>query len=145
MHVRIPKRSSHVGPDVEKVSLEDLFSSSDFISLHAPLTTETRDLINADSISIMKSSALLINTGRGGLINESDLREGLLRGQIAGAALDVLSLEPPTDKNPLIMTKNVLVTPHMAWRSKEAREALIRIVSENIVNFSNDIPSNRLV
>jgi glycerate dehydrogenase len=122
---------------VLKVDFEELCRSCHFISLHAPLTTENTEIICKKSLALMRADCTIINTGRGGLINEDDLAWAISTGKIAGAALDVLSIEPPPASNRLIQLPGVLITPHMAWRSIEARNALIAIVAKNIQNFSN--------
>ncbi|HFA48593.1 MAG TPA: D-2-hydroxyacid dehydrogenase [Bacteroidetes bacterium] len=129
-------------PQIEYVSLERLFSESDVLSLHAPLTEENRGIVNAARLSKMKPSALLINTGRGGLVNELDLKNALLNGTIAGAGLDVLSQEPPPAGHPLTGLPNCLVTPHHAWATRESRQRLIGIVAENIKAFLAGRPKN---
>ena len=129
-------------PGIEYVPLERLFAESDVLSLHAPLTAENEGIINTHNIAMMKPTAFLINTGRGGLVNETDLKNALLEGRLAGAGLDVLSKEPPPVDHPLIGLKNCLVTPHQAWATKESRERLIQIVADNIKAFVNGQPQN---
>ncbi|WP_149241804.1 D-2-hydroxyacid dehydrogenase [Dyadobacter sp. 32] len=125
---------------IEMVSLEDVFRKSDVISLHCPLTDETRELINRDRLSWMKSNALLLNTGRGPLINEEDLAEALKKNVIAGAGLDVLSSEPPAATNPLLSAPNCIITPHIAWASFEARKRLLQMVADNLKAFERGEP-----
>ncbi|MCB0664461.1 MAG: D-2-hydroxyacid dehydrogenase [Saprospiraceae bacterium] len=144
MNVLVIKRDS-AAPGAEQVEKEDLFRNSHFISLHAPLNEETREIINRDSLRLMRPEAVIVNTGRGGLINETDLLEALRNEQISGAVLDVLSVEPPSATNPLLHARNVLITPHMAWRSLEARKELIAIVAKNIENLSENNDENRVV
>ncbi len=127
---------------IEIKELEAIFKESDIISLHCPLNSETNQLISKDSISLMKKSSFLINTARGGLINEEDLAEALINQTIAGAALDVLSVEPPSVLNPLISAPNCIITPHIAWGSVESRKKLIKIAEENILSFLNGKPIN---
>lgn len=115
--------------------LDSLFADSDFISLHLPLKMDNKQFVNKDLIGRMKASAFLINTARGQLINEQDLADALNSGQIAGAALDVLSTEPPSVDNPLLNAKNCIITPHNAWMSKEARERIMKISFQNIKAF----------
>lgn len=137
------KNSSKGSPEnVALVDLKTLFSNSDFLTLHAPLTTDNQGIININVLNQMKSSAILINTGRGGLINESDLKTALEKEIIAGAALDVLSEEPPQNGNVLIGAKNCLITPHNAWMSQESRKRLIQESSENIKAFLKGNPKN---
>jgi glycerate dehydrogenase len=126
----------------ENVSLDDLFSQADVISLHCPLTAETNGLVNAKRLASMKSSAFLINTGRGPLIDEAALADALNRGQIAGAGLDVLSKEPPAADNPLFAAKNCFITPHIAWATKAARERLFATAVANVRAFLVGAPQN---
>ncbi len=127
-------------PGVEYVGLEKLFANSDVLTLHAPLSEENAGVVNANNLSLMKPSAYLINTGRGGLVNEADVRKALLEGKIAGAGLDVLSKEPPPPGHPLIGLKNCILTPHQAWATQESRGRLIQIVAENISAFLEGKP-----
>ncbi len=132
-------------PSPGAVDLPTLFSQSDFITLHAPLNDATRYLINRETLALMKSSAKLINTGRGALIDETALLDALVERRIAGAALDVLTFEPPHHDHPLFSAPGVLVTPHMAWSSVEARRRLLEIVAANIARLSADDLTNRVV
>lgn len=120
-----------------RVSLHELLARADFISLHCPLTEQTKAFINAERLQYMKPSAFLINTARGGLICEADLLTALQTHQIAGAALDVLSLEPPTTDNPLLQNSlpNLIITPHIAWASRSARQTLIEQLADIISSF----------
>lgn len=129
-------------PGVQFVHLEELFETSDYISLHAPLTTDNVGIVNESLLKLMKPTAYLINTGRGPLINEIDLREVLEEGKIGGAALDVLSKEPPAKDHPLIGLKNCIITPHVAWASVEARQRLMNGTVENVKAFLNGNPRN---
>ncbi|MBR6739657.1 MAG: D-2-hydroxyacid dehydrogenase [Clostridia bacterium] len=129
-------------PDFVWAGLEELFEKADFISLHCPLTPDNTGMINAANISLMKPTAFLINTARGGLINETDLAGALNSGKIAGAALDVLSTEPPSPDNPLLKAKNVTISPHIAWATLEARRRLMAVAAENIVAFLNGKTQN---
>lgn len=130
------------GTSVPRVSWERLFAESDVVTLHAPLTDETKEMIDAQTLALMKPTSFLINTGRGGLINEADLAEALNKGGIAGAALDVLSVEPPSATNPLLSAKNCLITPHIAWATLEARKRLMGITIENLQAFLNGTSIN---
>jgi glycerate dehydrogenase len=123
-----------------RVSLHELLARADFISLHCPLTEQTKAFINAERLQQMKPSAFLINTARGGLICEADLLTALQTHQIAGAALDVLSLEPPTTDNPLLQTSlpNLIITPHIAWASRSARQTLIEQLADIISSFQTN-------
>ena len=129
-------------PEVQLVNLETLFKESDVLSLHAPLTTENTGIINQQNLGRMKKAAFLINTGRGGLVNELALKTALLNGQIAGAGLDVLSQEPPPLNHLLLGIPNCLITPHHAWATNASRGRLIGIVAENIRAFLAGTPQN---
>ena len=130
-------------PDgIEKVTLSGLFSSSDIISLHCPLTTQTAQLINAESISEMKTGVILINTGRGPLVDEKAVAEALKSGKIRAFCADVLSTEPPAGDNPLLAAPNTYITPHIAWATKEARERLMKIAGSNLKSFLSGKPVN---
>lgn len=124
-------------PQWPRLPLAEFLPSSDAISLHCPLTPETQGLINADTLGLMKQGAWLINTGRGELIDEAALLAALRSGKLGGAALDVLSREPPPADHPLLKAglPNLLITPHTAWSSRESRQRLIEIVAENIRAF----------
>ncbi|SEQ74916.1 glycerate dehydrogenase [Hyunsoonleella jejuensis] len=124
------------------VELEDVFKNSDFISLHCPLTSKTEGLINKSSLDIMKTSAFLINTSRGPLIVEKDLAEALNNKKLAGAAVDVISEEPMKEGNPLLNAQNCIITPHIAWAPKEARQRLMDITIENLKAFLEGNPQN---
>ncbi len=116
---------------------EELLAQADIVSLHCPLTPQTENLINAESLSIMKPSAVIINTSRGGLIDAQALADALNEGRISGAGIDVLPVEPPPIDNPLFNAKNCLVTPHIAWATKESRLRLMDVVIGNIKSFLN--------
>jgi len=122
--------------------LERVLRASDVISLHAPLTPETREIINATTLRLMKPTAFLINTSRGPLINEADLAAALNEGRLAGAGLDVLSTEPPPADNPLIAARNCLITPHVAWAARGSRQRLLNLAVENIQAFVAKTPRN---
>ena len=128
--------------DIAIVGLDDLFAQSDVISLHCPLTPETKHLVNAARLSRMKRTAFLVNTSRGALIDEQALAEALNDERIAGAALDVLSVEPPPLNNPLLRAKNCVVTPHIAWATRAARARLLAAAAENVRAFLNGHPIN---
>ena len=121
---------------------EELFQQADIITLHCPLTDSTNQLINQANLSKMKKSAILINTGRGQIIDEAALANALNNQEIAGAGLDVLSSEPPQSSNPLLSAKNCAITPHIAWASVEARTRLMNIVCDNINAYLSGNPSN---
>lgn len=136
------KRASE--DNVEFVNADTLFTQSDVISLHCPLTPETKGIINKDSIEKMKSNAIIINTARGPLIIEDDLADALGKGKIAGAAVDVASVEPIDAGNPLLKAKNCIVTPHIAWATREARIRLLNSAIENLEMFLKGSPINRV-
>lgn len=124
------------------VDLDTLFRESDFISLHCPQTAETVNLINRETIAQMKDGAMLINTARGGLVDESALLEALESGKLRGAAVDVVSQEPMKADNPLLATRKCIITPHIAWAPVESRQRLLDCVVENIRAFLNGNPQN---
>jgi glycerate dehydrogenase len=128
--------------NASSVSLETLFSTSDFISLHCPLRPDNEQFVNRHLLSKMKSSAFLINTSRGQLINEQELADALNQNKIAGAALDVLSKEPPLSTNPLFTAENCIITPHNAWISREASSRLLNTSIQNIKAFLDGKPVN---
>ena len=122
---------------IKKMDLDELFAECDVISLHCPLTPDTKEMVNADRLSKMKSNAILINTGRGPLINEQDLANALNEGRIAAAGLDVLSVEPSVEGNPLLTARNCFITPHIAWATLEARTRLMEIAVQNLKSYLN--------
>lgn len=124
------------------MSLEELLRRSDVVSLHCPLTADNTRMINAERLALMKPSAFLINTSRGPLIDEAALATALEKGTIAGAAADVLSVEPPVANNPLISAKNCLVTPHISWATTAARSRLMDITVANVKAFLDGKPQN---
>jgi glycerate dehydrogenase len=128
--------------DTEMVDLDELLRRSDAVSLHCPLTADNRGMINSARISLMKTSALLINTARGPLVVEQDLADALNAGKLGGAGLDVLPVEPPRNGSPLFGAKNCIVTPHIAWATREARARLMDIAVENLRAFLNGQPRN---
>lgn len=128
--------------DARQVELNTLFEESDFISINCPLTPENTGFINKVAISKMKPTVFLVNTGRGPLINEQDLADAVNSGKIAGAGLDVLSVEPAKSDNPLITAKNCYITPHIAWATFEARSRLMKIAAENLKAFKKGTPIN---
>ncbi|GGC06986.1 D-2-hydroxyacid dehydrogenase [Dyadobacter sediminis] len=120
---------------VEMTTLENVFKNSDVVSLHCPLTDETKEMVNAQRLATMKPNAIILNTGRGPLIQETDLADALKKGIIAGAGLDVLSAEPPKPDNPLLSAPNCVITPHVAWATFEARKRLLQIAADNLDSF----------
>ena len=136
----IPKE--YLTGNLSQVSLEELLSESDVISLHCPLFPETKGIINKDTISRMKDGVLIINDSRGPLIVEEDLRDALISGKVAGAAVDVVSTEPIQMDNPLLTAPNMIITPHIAWAPKEARQRLMDIAIDNLKAYLNGSPIN---
>ena len=120
---------------IKKMDLDELFAECDVISLHCPLTPDTKEMVNAERLSKMKKNAILINTGRGPLINEQDLADALNEGRIAAAGLDVLSVEPSVEGNPLLTARNCFITPHIAWATLEARTRLMDIAVQNLKSY----------
>ena len=131
-----------ISDGVRLTTLENVLSLSDIVSLHCPLFAETAGMINKETIAIMKHGAFLINTSRGGVLNEQDVADALADGRLAGAGLDVLSTEPPKPDNPLLSAPNCVITPHIAWATREARTRLIRVLEENLVAFLAGTPQN---
>src|SRR5690606_11926165 len=125
-------------------SLDELYAKSDVISLHCPLTEENKGMINKDSIQKMKDDVLIINTARGALIQEADLAEALNNEKVGGAAVDVVSSEPIKENNPLLHAKNCIITPHIAWATKEARQRLLEIAVDNVKSFLTGNPINKV-
>jgi glycerate dehydrogenase len=120
---------------IKKMELDELFGECDVVSLHCPLTPDTKEMVNAERLSKMKPNAILINTGRGPLINEQDLADALNGGKIAAAGLDVLSVEPSVEGNPLLGARNCFITPHIAWATLEARTRLMDIAVQNLKSY----------
>jgi len=139
------KLSLQLPPEIKKMELDELFSECDFISLHCPLTEETEELVGARRLSLMKPTAVLINTARGQLVNEQALADALNTGKIYAAGVDVLSSEPPLADNPLLTAKNCYITPHIAWASFEARERLMGIMLDNVKAYIAGKPTNNIV
>jgi glycerate dehydrogenase len=129
------RRKDRSDVKVPVMEIDDLFRVSDVVSLHCPLTPETRELVNERRLAVMKPSAFLLNTSRGPLVNESALAAALNEGRLAGAGLDVLTVEPPDAKNPLFTAKNCLITPHIAWASRAARGRLMDTAMANVKAF----------
>ncbi|SFC14858.1 D-2-hydroxyacid dehydrogenase [Pragia fontium] len=129
-------------PNIRVVSLDQLLAESDVISLHCPLTDQNTGIINQNSITKMKTGVMLINTSRGGLIVEQDLADALNSGKVAGAGLDVLSIEPPSKDNPLLNARHCIITPHIAWAPKEARLRMMDITVNNLKCYIAGKPQN---
>ena len=139
VHTRTPKAN---GDGIRYVSLDELLENSDYITLHCPLNEQTKYMINKEAISKMKTSAVIVNTGRGPLINEADLCEALAAKRIAGAGLDVQEVEPPAEDSPLYTLDNVIITPHMGWKGLETRQRLVGIIRDNVQAFFKGEPIN---
>lgn len=139
IHTRTPKAD---GDGIRYVSLDELLENSDYITLHCPLNDQTKHMINKDAIAKMKPNAVIVNTGRGPLINEADLCEALAAKRIAGAGLDVQEVEPPAEDSPLYTLDNVIITPHMGWKGLETRQRLVGIIRDNVQAFFKGEPIN---
>ena len=142
MKVKALSSKTSLPAGIEKASLEELLATSDVLSLHCPLTENTRHLINADTLRQMKSTAILINTGRGPLIDDQAVAEALADGRLAAFCADVLTEEPPKADNPLLKQPNAFFTPHIAWASKEARIRLLQVATDNVRAFIGGKPVN---
>jgi glycerate dehydrogenase len=136
------KSQDQLPAGIEKADLQTLLSSADVLSLHCPLTDKTRHLINADTLRQMKPTAILINTGRGPLIDDQAVADALQEGRLGAFCADVLTTEPPASSNPLLTQTNAFITPHIAWASTEARIRLIQIATDNVRAFISDKPQN---
>lgn len=136
------KEPKEIPNGINKASIDNILSDSDIISLHCPLTEQTRELINKDSIAKMKRSVIVVNTGRGPLVNEEDVANALHNGLIGAYCADVMCSEPPSADNPLFVEQNAYITPHVAWASKEARIRLMDIAEKNIHSFLSRKPIN---
>ena len=139
VHTRTPKAD---GDGIRYVSLDELLANSDYVTLHCPLNEQTKHLINKETIGKMKPNAVIVNTGRGPLINEKDLCEALAAKRIAGAGLDVQEVEPPAEDSPLYTLDNVIITPHMGWKGLETRQRLVGIIRDNVQAFFKGEPIN---
>ena len=136
------KRVEDLPSGIIKRTMAELLAESDVVSLHCPLTPDTRHLINRETIGRMKPSAILINTGRGPLVNEQDVAEALKAGRLRAYCADVLSEEPPRADNPLLQCENAFITPHIAWATEEARTRLIAVAIDNVKSFVEGMPKN---
>ena len=145
MNVLVNSRSAKDMPEgCRQVSREELLRESDVVTIHCPLTPDTERMINREALALMKPTAILINTSRGQVIDEQALADALNQDKLYAAALDVLSQEPPKEGNPLLTAKNCVITPHIAWASKDARSRLIRIAADNITAFVNGSVQNNV-
>jgi glycerate dehydrogenase len=136
------KSAEALPPGIQKADLTELLSTSDVISLHCPLTDNTRQMINAETIALMKPSAILINTGRGPLVNDADVTEALNKKQLSAYCADVMTEEPPKADNPLLNQPNAFITPHIAWVTNEARSRLLQTAIANVRAFIEGKPQN---
>lgn len=136
------KNSADLPAGIQKTTFNGLLGISDILTLHCPLTSKTKEMINKDTLKMMKRGAILINTGRGGLINDTDVAQALIEGQLGGYGADVMTQEPPKSDNPLLSAPNAYLTPHIAWATFEARKRLINIASDNIKTFIQGTPQN---
>lgn len=136
------KNSADLPDGIQKVTFNGLLGISDILTLHCPLTPQTKEMINKDTLSQMKRGALLINTGRGALVNDKDVAQALCEGQLGGYGADVMPQEPPKPDNPLLSAPNAYLTPHIAWATLEARKRLVSIASANVAAFVQGAPKN---
>lgn len=143
VYSRTPKKWED--PNIQSVTLEELLKRSDFVSIHCPLSPQTKHLINRETLKLMKPSAFIINTSRGSIIKETDLIEALQNKTIAGAALDVQDPEPPELDNPMFDMDNVILTPHIGWRCIESRQRLINLIADDIKAFTEGNPINVVI
>ena len=146
MQVLVARRTAK-DSRADRIALEDLLAKVDVLSLHCPLTAETQHLIAGPQLALMKPSAILINTARGGVVDEAALLQALQQGQLAGAGIDVLEREPPQENNPLLgaTLPQLIITPHIAWASRASRQRLLDQVADNIESFKKGALRNRLV
>lgn len=136
------KNSADLPAGIQKTTIEGLLGVSDILTLHCPLTDDTRELINKETLALMRPGSIIINTGRGQLVNEQDVADALESGQLLGYGADVLTEEPPRADNPLLKQPHAYITPHIAWATKEARQRLLNICVENIKAFKAGQPIN---
>ena len=136
------KEQSELPEGIRKCSLDELYGTCDIISLHCPLTDNTKEMINSRTLAMMQPGTILVNTGRGPLVNEHDVANALQKGRIAAYATDVMCQEPPEADNPLFKCQNAFITPHMAWGTVEARQRLMDIALNNIIAFAEGKPIN---
>ena len=138
------KEENKLAQDIEKATLGELLATSDVISLHCPLTQTTHHIINSDTLKLVKPTAIVINTGRGPLVDDQAMADALTNGQLSAFCADVLSEEPPGITNPLLRHPNAFITPHIAWATREARNRLIQVATENVRAFLNGKPQNKV-
>lgn len=136
------KGSAELPESIRKVTFQGMLATCDFITLHCPLTESTREIINKQSLGLMRQGTVLINTGRGALVNEQDVADALNEGQLGAYCADVLNTEPPAISNPLLTAPNAFITPHIAWATKESRERLIARAVDNVKSFIEGHPMN---
>ena len=136
------KNSADLPAGIQKTTIEGLLGASDILTLHCPLTDDTRELINKETLALMRPGSIIINTGRGQLVNEQDVADALESGLLLGYGADVLTEEPPRADNPLLKQPHAYITPHIAWATKEARQRLLNICVENIKAFQAGEPIN---
>lgn len=136
------KSSSSLPEGIQKTTFKGLLGVCDILTLHCPLTPDTRELVNAKTLGMMKRGAVVINTGRGPLVNEDDVAEALRSGQLAAYGADVMCQEPPREDNPLLAEPNAFITPHVAWATIDARRRLMKIAADNIKAFVEGKPVN---
>lgn len=144
MKVLAYKRTKAENSIAEMVTLDELYAQSDIVSLHCPINKDSENMINSESIARMKDGVWIINTARGGIVDEKAVRQGLDSGKIGGYGADVLSKEPPYATNPLLGAPRCYITPHIAWASREARERLMKIALENLKGFLTGKMQNRV-
>jgi glycerate dehydrogenase len=142
MTVLVHTRGSLAEPGIAAAGLDRLLRQADVLTIHCPLTERTRNLIDADALAKMKPDAILVNTARGGIVDETALADALNRGRIAAAAVDVLTEEPPARGNPLLTARNIIITPHTAWSTVQARQRLVNQTAANIRAFLAGAPRN---
>ena len=142
IHTAHPEKYNKEMERIKFVSIDELYEKSDILSLHCPLTNETERIIKKENIDKMKDGVIIINVSRGGLVDEEDLSQALNSGKVKAAAVDVVSVEPMREDNPLLKAKNIYITPHMAWASVEARTRLVNVVADNYKNFLRGIRVN---
>ena len=136
------KNSASLPEGIQKTTFEGLLGVCDILTLHCPLTDKTRELVNAETIARMRHGAIIINTGRGPLVNEADVAEALKSGQLSAYGADVMCQEPPRKDNPLLSCSNAFITPHVAWATFDARQRLMRIAVDNVRAFIGGTPKN---